>query len=110
MKNTLNKIARDTNIYLKKFINKQGNSRLIPAIKYGLFPGGKKIRSKILIDLGDIKGALKISTKIKIDRYQCDFYKKTSKVLLENGFLQYGMDFTTKIKNGRVTLVKLTAN
>ena len=61
---------------------------------------------KILIDLGDIKGALKISTKIKIDRYQCDFYKKTSKVLLENGFLQYGMDFTTKIKNGRNTFLK----
>ena len=54
MKNTLNKIARDTNIYLKKFINKQGNSRLVPAIKYGLFPGGKKIRSKILIDIGSL--------------------------------------------------------
>ena len=54
MKNTLNKIARDTNISLKKFINKQGNSRLVPAIKYGLFPGGKKIRSKILIDIGSL--------------------------------------------------------
>ena len=54
MKNVLNKIARDTNISLKKFINKQGNSRLVPAIKYGLFPGGKKIRSKILIDIGSL--------------------------------------------------------
>ena len=45
MKNTLNKIARDTNISLKKFINKQGNSRLVPAIKYGLFPGGKKCKN-----------------------------------------------------------------
>ena len=48
----LNKIAKDTNFFLKKFIAKQNNSKLIPAMKYGLFPGGKKIRSKILIDIG----------------------------------------------------------
>ena len=54
MKNTLNKIAIDTNNSLKNFINKQGNSVLIPAIRYGLFPGGKKIRSKILIDIGSL--------------------------------------------------------
>ena len=52
MKNKLNKIARDTNLFLKNFLNKQGNSKLIPAMKYGLFPGGKKIRSKILTDIG----------------------------------------------------------
>jgi farnesyl diphosphate synthase len=54
MKNTLNKIAGDTNIYLKNFINKQNNSKLVPVMKYGLFPGGKKIRSKILIDIGSL--------------------------------------------------------
>ena len=54
MKGTLNKIARDTNIFLKNFLNKQGNSKLVPAMKYGLFPGGKKIRSKILIDIGSL--------------------------------------------------------
>ena len=54
MKNTLNKIARDTNIYLKNFFNKQDSSKLVPAMKYGLFPGGKKIRSKILIDIGSL--------------------------------------------------------
>ena len=43
MKNKLNKIARDTNISLKNFINKQNNSNLVPAMKYGLFSGGKKI-------------------------------------------------------------------
>ena len=52
MKNKLNKIAKDTNIFLKNFLYNQQNSKLIPAIKYGLFPGGKKIRSKILIDIG----------------------------------------------------------
>ena len=54
MKSTLNKIARDTNLYLKNFINKQDNSKLVPAMKYGLFPGGKKIRSKILLDIGSL--------------------------------------------------------
>tara|TARA_B100001996_G_scaffold267997_1_gene209460 strand:+ start:251 stop:1123 length:873 start_codon:yes stop_codon:yes gene_type:complete len=54
MKNTLNKIARDTNISLKNFFNKQDSSKLVPAMKYSLFPGGKKIRSKILIDIGSL--------------------------------------------------------
>jgi farnesyl diphosphate synthase len=50
----LDRIAKDTNFYLKKILNKQNNSKLIPAMKYGLFPGGKKIRSKILIDIGSL--------------------------------------------------------
>ena len=54
MKTKLNKIAKDTNTFLKKFLNKQSNSKLLPAMKYGLFPGGKKIRSKILIDIGSL--------------------------------------------------------
>ena len=54
MINKLNKVAKETNIFLKRFINKQNNSKLIPAIRYGLFPGGKKIRSKILIDIGSL--------------------------------------------------------
>jgi farnesyl diphosphate synthase len=54
MQNKLNKIARDTNFYLKNFLSKQGNSKLVSAMRYGLFPGGKKIRSKILIDIGSL--------------------------------------------------------
>ncbi len=54
MKKKLNKIANDTNIFLKKYINKQQYSQLTLPMKYGLFPGGKKIRSKILIDLGSL--------------------------------------------------------
>jgi len=54
MKNKLEKIAKDTNFFLKSFLKKQGSSKLIPAMKYGLFPGGKKIRSKILIDIGTL--------------------------------------------------------
>ncbi len=54
MKNEVNKIAKDTNYFLKKFINNQNSSQLISAMKYSLFPGGKKIRSKILIDFGSL--------------------------------------------------------
>tara|TARA_B100000795_G_scaffold156915_1_gene117814 strand:- start:45 stop:917 length:873 start_codon:yes stop_codon:yes gene_type:complete len=63
MKNKLIKIAIDSNLFLKKFIKKQKKTELIPAMEYGLFPGGKKIRSKILLDMGDI---FKIEYKILI--------------------------------------------
>ena len=48
----LNKIAKDTDVFLKKFIKKQKKSELITPMQYGLFSGGKKIRSKILVDVG----------------------------------------------------------
>ena len=54
MKIKLDRIAKDTNLFLKNFLKKQNSSKLIPAMKYGLFPGGKKIRSKILIDIGSL--------------------------------------------------------
>jgi farnesyl diphosphate synthase len=54
MQKKLNKIAKDTNLFLKRFINKQNKSELIVPMKYGLFSGGKKIRSKILIDIGSL--------------------------------------------------------
>ena len=54
MKKKLNKIAKDTNLFLKKFIKKQKKSKLIIPMQYGLFSGGKKIRSKILIDIGSL--------------------------------------------------------
>jgi len=63
MKNKLIKIANDTNSFLKYFIKKQKKSELISAMQYGLFPGGKKIRSKILLDIGAV---LKVEYKILI--------------------------------------------
>ncbi len=54
MKRKLNKIAKDTNLFLKRFIAKQKKTNLIVAMKYGLFSGGKKIRSKILVDVGSL--------------------------------------------------------
>ena len=54
MQKKLNKIARDTNLFLKKFISSQNKSELIIPMKYGLFSGGKKIRSKVLIDIGTL--------------------------------------------------------
>ena len=54
MQKKLNKIAKDTNSFLKSFIKKQKKSELITPMQYGLFSGGKKIRSKILVDIGYI--------------------------------------------------------
>ena len=48
------KIAKDTNIFLNSFIKKQKKSELLIPMKYGLFSGGKKIRSKILVDIGSL--------------------------------------------------------
>ena len=54
MKKKLNKVAKDINLYLKRFILKQKNSELLNPMKYGLLPGGKKIRSKLIVDVGKI--------------------------------------------------------
>jgi len=52
MKNKFIKIVQDTNLFLKNFIKKQKKTELVPSMNYGLFSGGKKIRSKILLDIG----------------------------------------------------------
>ena len=54
MKKKLNKIAKDTNKFLKKYFKSQKKTDLLVPMKYGLLPGGKKIRSKILVDVGKI--------------------------------------------------------
>ena len=70
MKKKLDKIAKDTNFFLKNFIKKQKKSDLIIAMKYGLFSGGKKIRSKILVDVGsffkiDYKSLIMIGSAVE---------------------------------------------
>ena len=50
----LNRIAKDTNKFLDSYIRRQSKTELITSMRYGLLPGGKKIRSKILIDVGRI--------------------------------------------------------
>ena len=54
MKKKLNKIAKDTNLFLSKFLSSQKKTDLLSPMKYGLFPGGKKIRSKLIVDVGKI--------------------------------------------------------
>jgi len=54
MLKNLNKIAKDTNLFLSKYLRNQKYSDLLKVMNYGLFPGGKKIRSKILVDIGKI--------------------------------------------------------
>jgi len=70
MKKKLNKIARDTNLFLKKYIKNQKKTDLIIPMQYGLFPGGKKIRSKILFDIGklfnvDYKSLIKVGAAVE---------------------------------------------
>ena len=71
MKTKLDRIAKDTNIFLKKFLNKQNNSKLLPVMKYGLFPGGKKIRSKVLIDFGSLLSIEYIQQKLQSQLMFC---------------------------------------
>ena len=53
--NKLNTIANDTNSYLKSFFLKQKkNSFLLKPIKYGIFSGGKRFRSEIVVNTGKI--------------------------------------------------------
>ena len=54
MKKKLNKIAKDTNLFLSKFLLRQKKTDLIKSMRYGLLPGGKKIRAKLLVDVGKI--------------------------------------------------------
>ena len=54
MKKKLNKIARDTNLFLNRFLYNQKKTELIKPMRYGLLPGGKKIRSKLIVDVGKI--------------------------------------------------------
>ena len=54
MKKKLNKTVKDTNLFLSRFLSNQKRTDLIIPMRYGLLPGGKKIRSKLILDVGKI--------------------------------------------------------
>ena len=54
MQKKLNNIVRKTNSYLLRYFSKQKKTELTKPMIYGLLPGGKKVRSKILFDVGSI--------------------------------------------------------
>ena len=54
MEKKLKKISKRVNFYLNSYLSNFNSSELIKPMKYGLFPGGKKIRSKIIFDIGRI--------------------------------------------------------
>ena len=54
MEKKLNRVAKDTNIFLTKYLSKQKKTNLLYPMRYGLLPGGKKIRAKIIVDIGKI--------------------------------------------------------
>ena len=70
MQKKLNKIVNRTNNYLYKYFSKQKKTELIRPMLYGLLPGGKKVRSKILFDIGSIfkvdkKNILQVSAAVE---------------------------------------------
>jgi len=51
----LDNIAKDTNIFLAKlFLKKNKRSNLLDPMKYGVFSGGKRFRSAIIVNTGKI--------------------------------------------------------
>ncbi len=46
--------ARKTDGFLKSYLNKQKQTNLLKAMRYGTLSGGKKIRSFIIINTGKI--------------------------------------------------------
>ena len=48
MEKKLNKIAKDTNKFIKSFFYIQKKTELISPMKYGMFPGGKKLDQNLL--------------------------------------------------------------
>ena len=53
--NKLSDIARSTDFYLKDFfLKKSNNSKLIEPMKYGVFSGGKRFRSAVVVNTGKI--------------------------------------------------------
>tara|TARA_B100002019_G_C21200224_1_gene563617 strand:+ start:241 stop:1110 length:870 start_codon:yes stop_codon:yes gene_type:complete len=54
MEKKLKKLSKRVNFYLNNYLSKFNSSELIVPMKYGVFPGGKKIRSKIIFDIGKI--------------------------------------------------------
>ena len=64
MEKKLKILSKRVNFYLNNYLSKFNSSELIAPMKYGLFPGGKKIRSKIIFDVGKIFNVKKKSLLI----------------------------------------------
>ena len=66
MEKKLKKLSKRVNFFLNSYLSKFNSSELVVPMKYGLFPGGKKIRSKILVDIGYI---FNVNYMIYVDPY-----------------------------------------
>ena len=65
----LDSIAKDTNAFLAKLLLKKNNqSNLVLPMKYGVFSGGKRFRSAIIVNTGKI---FNIEYKKLIVRRRC---------------------------------------
>ena len=51
MEKKLKKISKRVNFYLNSYLSNFNSSELIKPMKYGLFPGGKKLDQKLSLTL-----------------------------------------------------------
>ena len=80
MQKKLNKIVNRINSYLYRYLFKQKKTELIKPMLYGLLPGWKKLRSKILFDIGSIfkvdkKTEMRIVRKVHDELKEAEAFK-----------------------------------
>ena len=63
--------AKQINLFLKRYLNKQNQTNLLAPMRYGVLFGGKKIRSSIIFGVGKIYGISKSKLKHICGAVEC---------------------------------------
>ena len=63
--------AKQINLFLKRYLNKQNQTNLLAPMRYGVLFGGKKIRSSIIFGVGKLYGISKSKLKHVCGAVEC---------------------------------------
>ena len=63
--------AKQINLFLKRYLNKQNQTNLLTPMRYGVLFGGKKIRSSIIFGVGKLYGISKSKLKHICGAVEC---------------------------------------
>jgi len=63
--------AKQINLFLKRYLNKQNQTNLLAPMRYGVLFGGKKIRSSIIFGVGKLYGISKSKLKHICGAVEC---------------------------------------
>ncbi len=63
--------AKQINLFLKRYLNKQNRTNLLAPMRYGVLFGGKKIRSSIIFGVGKLYGISKSKLKHVCGAVEC---------------------------------------